>query len=180
MELLSYLTSLELDTFHTFVFYWGLVGILSFFAIHYLKIMPMSGRCDVSLLEFLGKIDKRKGWIIMEIPILVVVISFYFLGDKPVDAGIIILAAFVMHYFNRALIFPYRIKAEGKTMPVSMMLSSMSFYIINGYLVGHYFGALASYEWNWLYDPRFLPGMALFLFGFYINITSDNILINLR
>jgi steroid 5-alpha reductase family enzyme len=85
-----------------------------------------------------------------------------------------------MHYINRALIFPYRIRTNGKTLPVLMVIMPMLFYIINGYLVGYYFGALVEYPLSWLWDPRFLAGIALFLFGFTVNIQSDNILINLR
>jgi steroid 5-alpha reductase family enzyme len=33
---------------------------------------------------------------------------------------------------------------------------------------------------EWLSDPRFIFGLALFFFGFVVNIQSDNILINLR
>ena len=86
----------------------------------------------------------------------------------------------MMHYFNRAVIYPQRIKVAGKTMPVYTMLTSMLFYTVNGYLIGHYFGQLRDYPIEWLYDPRFLIGVALFLFGFFVNIHSDNILINLR
>jgi 3-oxo-5-alpha-steroid 4-dehydrogenase 1 len=57
---------------------------------------------------------------------------------------------------------------------------TMTFYIINGYLVGHYFGSLRAYSWQWLSDPRFIMGAILFVTGFIINVRSDNILINLR
>jgi protein-S-isoprenylcysteine O-methyltransferase Ste14 len=180
MDLFQQLLTLDLESFNTFLWYWGALGIASAFAIHFLKIMPMSGRGDTSILHFLGNIDKKTGWIIMEVPILIVVISFYLLGSSGFNASVFVIAVFIIHYIHRALIFPYRIKAEGKTMPVSMMFSSMAFYTINGYLIGYYHGALASYEWSWLYDPRFIFGLAIFLAGFYINISSDNILINLR
>ena len=65
-----------------------------------------------------------------------------------------------------------RIKVAGKTMPVYTMLTSMVFYTVNGYLIGHYFGQLRDYPIEWLYDPRFIIGVALFLFGFFVNIHS--------
>ncbi len=180
MEFINTLLTLDIERYNTFILYWGSLSIISAIAIHFTQLLPLSSRADNSALSFLGNIDKRTGWIIMEIPVLLVVIYFYAATDAPMNASVVIVGAFVFHYINRALIFPYRIKAKGKTMPVSMMLSSMTFYIINGYLIGYYFGALKSYPVEWLWDPRFLLGLGLFLFGFYINVTSDNILINLR
>lgn len=65
-------------------------------------------------------------------------------------------------------------------MGVLIMLSSMVFYAINGFLIGHYFGAIADYPQGWLSDPRFAAGSLLFAAGFVINFASDSILINLR
>ncbi|MCB1614616.1 MAG: DUF1295 domain-containing protein [Pseudomonadales bacterium] len=177
---MHYLLNIDLQTFNHYLLYWGALGVLSGFAIHFTKLLPMSGRADTSALAFLGTIDKRTGWIIMEVPVLLVVTTFFLLGDNPINPSIAIVGAFIFHYINRALIFPYRIKAEGKTMPISMMLSSMTFYIINGYLIGYYFGTLREYPIEWLWDPRFFIGTVVFFFGFYINVSSDNILINLR
>lgn len=174
------LLNLDLDTYNRIVTVWAVMGVLTALAIRFTGLMPMSNRADNSALAFLGTIDKRLGWIIMETPVLVAVIFFYAIGDNPVNVSVVILGAFVVHYINRALIFPYRIKVKGKTMPVSMVLASMLFYIINGYLIGYYLGSLRVYPLEWLGDPRFLLGAALFIAGFAINVTSDNILINLR
>ena len=38
-------------------------------------------------------------------------------------------------------------------MPVSMVMSSMVFYIINGYLIGHYFGALKTLPYRMVIRP---------------------------
>ena len=102
------------------------------------------------------------------------------MGNNPINASVVILGLFIIHYINRALIYPYRIKIKGKKMHVSMMLSSMIFYVVNGYLVAYYFGSLREYEVGWLISPQFIIGTLLFLVGFAINISSDNILINLR
>lgn len=174
------LTTMDKATVDQFLFWWCLVGIASFVAIHAVKLMPISGREQNTALSFLGTVKKRTGWIIMETPILVSVGTGFLAGNQPLNPGAIIVGLFVAHYINRALIFPYRIKADGKTMAVSMLFMTMTFYIINGYLVGYYFGALVHYPTDWLWDPRFLAGVCLFLFGWFVNIQSDNILINLR
>jgi protein-S-isoprenylcysteine O-methyltransferase Ste14 len=116
----------------------------------------------------------------MEVPILIAVIGFYIAGSDTINVSAVIVGAFVFHYANRALIYPHRIKVEGKTLPVSMVLTTMLFYTINGYLLGYYFGALRSYSVEWLLDPRFIIGMGLFVFGFIVNVKSDSLLINLR
>ena len=177
---MEYLTQIDLQTFNQYVIYWGALGFLSALAIHFLKLLPISSRADNSVLGFLGNIDKKLGWIIMEVPVLIVVIYFYATGKNPINVSIVMVGVFVFHYINRALIYPYRIKAAGKTMAVSMMLSSMTFYIINGYVIGYYFGTLKEYPIEWLWDPRFIVGLVLFMTGFIINVTSDNILMNLR
>jgi protein-S-isoprenylcysteine O-methyltransferase Ste14 len=140
----------------------------------------MSNRVENQGMRLFGSIDKKTGWVIMEIPILLVVCYFFFQGQHALNVSAIMVGVFVMHYFNRAIIFPQRIKVKGKTMPIMSMVSSMIFYIINGYLIGHYFGHLREYSIEWLVDPRFIIGLGLFIAGFIINIQSDNILINLR
>lgn len=174
------LHQLALAPFNQFVLAWGALGLISAAALHFSKLMPMSSRSDNAALGWLGHIDKKLGWIIMEIPVLISVVYFYLAAGPELGVETVFIGVFVLHYTNRALIFPHRIKVSGKTMPVAIMLSSMLFYAINGYLIGHYFGALSNYPSDWLMDPRCLGGLALFGAGMAINVSSDNILIRLR
>lgn len=177
---MEFLLDLDLPAYTTFLYIWGSCGILSAVLGLFFDWLPISSRKDNSKLAFLGTIDKKLGWIIMEIPILVVVLYFYLAGSEPLNVSVIFVAAFVLHYANRALIYPHRIRVQGKTMPVSIVLTTIIFYSVNGYLIGHYFGSLKSYPLSWLADPRFAIGLGLFLFGFFVNVTSDNRLIRLR
>lgn len=177
---MSYLTSIDHDTFIFYVLVWGGIALISPIALLMIGELPISSRSAHSRLSFLGNIDKRSGWILMEIPILITVLFYFLTGSSALNMSAIMVGAFVCHYINRALIYPYRIKTQGKTMPVSIMLSSSLFYIINGYIIGYYFGNLKTYTVEWLYDPRFILGLGLFILGFFINIQSDNILIRLR
>lgn len=181
---MDFLFSFDQQTFNWILIAWGVMALPSALSIVWAGVMPMSSRGDNSKLAVMGTIDKRLGWIIMETPVIFTVVACYLMGVKasgtPINVSIVFVAVFVVHYFNRALIFPFRIKVAGKTMPIAIMLSSMSFYIINGYMVGYYFGALKAYPLEWLWDPRFLFGLALFFVGFTINIQSDNILMRLR
>ena len=171
---------LDGESYTRVLYAWGALGLLSALAIHFTRMLPISSKTDSGALSVLGMVDKRAGWIIMETPVLLAILYCFLQGAQPLNVSVVFVAAFVVHYANRALIYPFRIKVAGKKMPVSMVLSSMAFYIINGYLLGYYFGSLREYPLQWLYDPRFVVGMALFIVGFAINIQSDNILINLR
>ena len=178
--LLDFFLSLGIEAYTRFMYFWLAMGIAAGIGIYLKGELPISSKLDNYTQSLLGSIDKRTGWIIMEIPILITVLYFYLSSNEGLGVSSVIIGAFVLHYSNRALIYPHRIKAKGKRMPVSSMLYSMLFYTINGYLIGYYFGALKSYPLEWLWDPRFIVGSLLFLTGFFINIQSDNILINLR
>ena len=68
-------------------------------------------------------------------------------------------------------------------MPLFIVLSAISFNLVNAGLNGYYLAELASpdkYGTDWLYQPNFMAGITLFFLGMYINIKSDNVLINLR
>ena len=174
------LLAVDIESYTRFIYYWGVVGIIASLSLFLSRQLPISSRVDQSALSFFGLMDKKKGWILMEMPILVAVLYFYLAGNQPINYSVVIVAAFVIHYVNRALIFPHRINVQGKTIPVSMVLMTMIFYSINGYLIGHYFGSLRVYTVEWMFDPRFIIGLCFFVVGFVINIQSDSILINLR
>lgn len=178
--MIEFLTSVSLEKFILFVLIWGLIGIATAANLYFSRSMPLSSKFLTTERYLLGDINKRAGWIIMETPVLISVIYFYCVSATEINASIVMVGVFIVHYFHRAIIYPYRIKVAGKRMPVTTVLSSMIFYIINGYLIGYYFGGLKAYTWEWLQDPRFIIGMLVFIVGFYINITSDNILIKLR
>ena len=184
MAVMDYLTRVDRDGFNIVMLVWVGLCVVSAGAMHWAGLMPISNREQRSGLMLLGDIDKRTGWIILETPVLVTVVYFYLAGVQvsgvPINLSVIFVAAFFVHYFHRALIYPYRLKVKGKRMSVLIMLCAMTFYIVNGYIIGYYFGAFRAYDVSWLTDPRFIVGLGLFIVGMLINIHSDNILINLR
>lgn len=181
---MSFFTEITRANFDTLMLVWVALCIASALAMQLGKLMPISNREQRSGLMILGSVDKRTGWIILETPVLITVVYFYLAGLQhsggSINFSLIFVAAFFIHYFHRALIYPYRIKVKGKRMSVLIMLCAMSFYIVNGYIIGYYFGAFKTYDSSWLSDPRFILGACLFVVGMIINIQSDNILINLR
>ena len=54
-------------------------------------------------------------------------------------------------------------------MPLSVMFFAWAFCTVNGYLQVRYLTFLYVYPDEWLYDPRFIVGVAIFLFGWCLN-----------
>ena len=126
-------------------------------------------------------LPNRLGWFLMEAVSLVLFAALFLMGGSSKTAPMwIFFAAWIAHYANRSLIFPWRIRTRGKTMPLAIALGAAAFNVVNASLNGFYLGSLAHYSNAWLADPRFVIGALLFLLGAAINIVSDNRLIRLR
>jgi len=79
------------------------------------------------------------------------------------------------------LIFPFRIRTEGKKIPILIVCSAIIFNFCNGFLNGYFLGNFGSnFDASYLFSPGFLFGFAIFVAGFVINNHSDAILISLR
>lgn len=128
-------------------------------------------------------VSNRVGWIVMESPTLVAFNIFWWMGDHATaTTSLILYALWHLHYINRTLIFPFRIRGDkDKRMPALVMLSGVFFNLGNAYLQAVWITDLSGgYSTEWLTDPRFFLGAAIFLFGFAVNYQSDDILRNLR
>ena len=85
-----------------------------------------------------------------------------------------------VHYLNRTFVYPFRTRTTGKKMPVLVVGSGFLFNVINAYVNARFVSQIGQYGLDWLSDPRFLAGLAIFLAGLVLNIHSDNILLRLR
>ena len=65
-------------------------------------------------------------------------------------------------------------------MPVVVAGSGFAFNVVNAYVNARFISHLGAYGAEWLADPRFLAGLAIFATGFALNIHSDNVLLRLR
>ena len=129
-------------------------------------------------------IDNRSGWILMELPALLVFAGFYLFGSGSHPAATwIIFGVWILHYINRTLIFPFRIRTKGKKMPLAIVVMAIGFNLMNGFLNGYFLGSIANevqYPLSYMFDPRFIGGLIIFFTGMIINWQADNILIYLR
>jgi 3-oxo-5-alpha-steroid 4-dehydrogenase 1 len=118
----------------------------------------------------------------MEFPALAV-FSYFFLAGSIRQSAVtwLFFSLWLLHYTNRTLFFPFRIKTQEKRMPALIVVMGFGFNFANGFLNGYYFGFLAPhYPLDWFLDLRFILGVLLFFFGIGMNWWSDTILIRLR
>ena len=126
-------------------------------------------------------IDNKLGWFIMELPTLLLIPVFFFSGLNYNMVTLCFIILYLIHYCNRVLIFPFRLKTKGKKIPLLIVLSAMFFNLCNTFFIGYYFGHFSlTYDLSWFWSPQFIIGCMVFCFGAYINHQSDTTLINLR
>lgn len=162
--------------YHQLVLFWIALSVVTFVAL--LKITAPYGRHTRK--GWGPSISNTAGWVLMEIVSPSVFAFFFLKGGNNSTANCLLFALWMMHYINRSLIFPFRIHDKNKTMPLMICLSAIFFNSMNGFLNGYWLGTLKTYDASWLTDWRFITGATLFITGFIINFTSDNILLNLR
>ena len=107
---------------------------------------------------------------------------FFFVGSlRTTPVSYVFWVLWTAHYLNRSLIFPFRIRTEGKKIPILIVCSAIIFNFCNGFLNGYFLGNFGSnFDASYLFSPGFLFGFAIFVAGFVINNHSDAILISLR
>jgi protein-S-isoprenylcysteine O-methyltransferase Ste14 len=127
-------------------------------------------------------IPNRLGWVVMELPSLVLFAVFFWYGPNTQNyITIIFFLLYTLHYTNRSLVFPFRTHTANKKMPLIIAVFAIFFNLVNGSMNGYYFGSITGgYGLDWIYDFRFIAGSLFFIIGAYINIRSDNILLALR
>ncbi len=165
-------------TFTLLVYLWMAFGILLFPLL--LKIPAPYGRHSRSGWGI--TIPNHLGWLVMELPALIVFAYFFLAGPIQKSAVTwLFFSIWMLHYANRTLVFPFRIKMREKRIPVLISGLGFGFNLVNGFFNGYYFGFVAPhYPQNWFMDTRFLLGIILFSIGLGINWWSDSILLGLR
>lgn len=166
--------------FNTVCFIWLLIAVGASVAMF--KVTAPFGRHTTE--KWGPTVNNKLGWFIMELPSLAIMTWFLVTGSESMQSFVwILFALWIIHYFNRTVIYPIRIRPTPKRMPVIIILSAIFFNLVNAGLNGYYLSELATagqYNLNWLTSWNFISGVALFLTGMYINIRSDNMLMRLR
>ena len=112
------------ETFNLICWIWIATAVITFLVL--LKIPQPYGRHTTK--NWGPMINNRLGWLLMELPALLVFV--YFAQRTTNWLNLTLLTAFalwVWHYFNRAIIYPFRLKTKGKKMPLVIMASAIFF-----------------------------------------------------
>ncbi|MDP4281028.1 MAG: 3-oxo-5-alpha-steroid 4-dehydrogenase [Bacteroidota bacterium] len=164
--------------FNLVVYAWIAIALVMFPLI--LRVVAPYGRHTTNSWGVL--INNRAGWAIMESPsVILFAILFLFGRNHQHFISYVFFALWMVHYINRAFVFPFRTRTRGKQIPVLIVVMAFFFNLMNSFINGYYLGSLSgNYDSGWMFDPRFISGFILFAGGMFLNWDSDNILIHLR
>ena len=166
-----------INNFSLLLYIWIGFGVLTFLYLIISKIRTPYGRHSSNAWGIM--VNNTWAWFWMEFPALVVMPILSIIGPNELNPfSILLISIWFIHYFNRVIIFPLRIKTKGKKMPISIALSAFFFNIFNGFFNGYYVGFIM--DQGSIYNYNVLIGLLIFVTGMAINISSDNTLISLR
>lgn len=128
-------------------------------------------------------LQARFGWFLMEFPAFFMILLFYVLaGGYRMLVPTVFLLLWEMHYIQRTFIYPAIMRnGDKKKFPLTVAAMGFTFNLLNGGVNGWYLYIMGgTYSVQWLLDPRFIIGAAVFLTGFGINLYADRKLRILR
>lgn len=135
-------------------------------------------------------LNARIGWWLMELPATLAFVLTYFLTKPEVegvpapDLSMFLAALFVFHYAYRGWYFPYNIRvAKGSktSFSLAVSLTGALFTGFHGYLHARLYRSLGTHlTSDWVFDPRFMTGFAIYELGFWTMVHSDYVIRNLR
>ena len=162
--------------FELLVWSWIIIPIIIFPIL--LKIRVPYGRH--SNRNWGPRIDNHWGWFWMEVPALLTFPLLATFGPQEKDIlSWILIGLWLLHYINRVIVFPFRLKTKGKKMPLIIALSAVFFNLMNGFVNGYYIGFIQGTSGH-MFGIPVMMGLAVFFIGFFINNKADSFLIGLR
>ena len=126
------------------------------------------------------RLPARWAWFVMEVPALVTFPAIYLFSGNFHLVGNVVLALWLAHYGHRTFVWPWLVPKRDGTVSLAMCAAALGFNLVNGALLGWFFGYAAHYADQWLADPRFIGGLALMLAGAALNVWADYRLLKLR
>jgi len=169
---------MNLETFKLISYIWIGVGAITFIILVFTNIRAPYGRHATDKWGVM--IDNKWGWFWMEMPALLLFPLLAIFGPTTLNSmGILLVTIWSVHYVNRTIIFPFRIKTKGKKIPLTIVASALFFNGVNGFLNGYFIGYLSEHNGE-LSDWNVLLGLIIFSAGLLINQITDTKLISLR
>jgi steroid 5-alpha reductase family enzyme len=169
---------ITLEKFNLICWIWIGIGVITFPIL--LKVKQPYGRHTGN--NWGPMINNKLGWFLMELPALLVFLFFVRKTSSWFNFMLLVaVSLWSLHYVNRAIVFPFRLKTKGKKMPVVIMFSAIFFNTVNGFINGYWLAKfIPEDKIDFSTDLRLVIGSAIFLTGFFINQYHDQILISLR
>ena len=165
-----------MSTFLPLVIAWTIIALVTFPFL--LRVRVPYGRH--ARVGWGPQVDNHWGWFWMELPALLIFPMMTLLGPRPKDLlSWMLVGLWTLHYVNRTLIFPFRLRTRGKKMPLLIVDSAVLFNATNGVINGWWLGFAAPPD-RAFPDALVILGGALFLIGMGINLRADARLIALR
>jgi 3-oxo-5-alpha-steroid 4-dehydrogenase 1 len=161
-------------------FHWLIVGWFVLAAAVFLSLLFFAAPYGRYVRRGWGlAVGNRLGWVVMESAAPLAFAVCFFIGTNAITVTtLVFLGLWEAHYLHRAFIYPFSLRR--RSMPLLIVGFGFLFNMVNGYLNGRYiFTFSGGYSNQWLGDPRFIIGVALFIIGFVINRQADNTLRNL-
>jgi len=127
----------------------------------------------------------RFGWWLMEIPATVSFLYFFLSTvDWQQHTALVLGAIWCLHYGNRGWFFPLSIRtAAGQKASFGIVVTVLGMFVtgIHAYLNATWFTTFGTHlTADWLTDPRFIIGICVYAVGFFLILTSEYVVRNLR
>jgi len=125
-------------------------------------------------------VPARWGWFVMESPAVVGMVVWWWVGrHRGETLAALTLALFLVHYVDRAWIYPWRLAPSARPMPLGIVAGAFTFQVVNTYLIGRWQFELAPPAGSFP-SVRVAAGLLLFAAGFTLNRWADGELERLR
>lgn len=161
---------------------WGLAAWMAMAPVIALVLMRISAPYGRHANAKVGPgLPPRLGWFLMELPALLTfpIVATVASGERPPLLWML-LGLWALHYGNRALIYPLRLRSK-TPLPVLILALGVIFNAINGTILGlglTRFGGVP--QVGWLAHPLCWVGLAMFLGGYLLNLHADAVLRRMR
>lgn len=169
-----------MESFNELLFLVSVIGLVVFIALYFVD----AGYGKMVSAKWGPTINNKVGWALMECPVFLVVLYFWWQSPVKFSAPYLVFFLFFeLHYFHRSFVCPLLMRGDSK-MPIAIMALSVCFNLVNGYIQGKWIFELAPkceyYAADWFSSWQFIAGTVVFFTGMMINWNSDSIIRHLR
>ena len=169
---------MTLSSFNIILLVWSGIAVITFVLLVTKNIRAPYGRH--SNAQWGPVMDNKWGWFLMELPALIVMPVLALNGSQEPNTYVwLLVSLWILHYANRVIVFPFRLKTKGKKIPVLIVVSAFFFNMINGFINGYFLGTFSQRILD-VTATHFVIGIFVFFIGMMINHKADTTLINLR